>query len=183
MSQEVPLCLEREIWQFLHPQEAFAIFCTFLHASTFLTPHNSLRRHVALRWLAGWWWAPPRVFTLRRFHPCGPRLVILGLFSTEKGLGFSGLDPSFVSSDTEGPPPPLPPPPPPGCSSHGGWCFGLELHAVFNACDILRSRSAISSKMHVGIPDVCVRCRGLMEGFSPNCRTSPRRQIGAITMS
>lgn len=151
----------------------------------YLTPHNSLRTHVALRWSSGWWWAPPRVFTLRRFHPCGPRLVILGLVSTEKGLSFSGLDPSFVSSDTEGPPPPLPPPPPPGRSSHGGWGFGSESHAVFDACDTLdvrRSRSAISSKMHLSTPDVC-EAQGLMEGLGPDRPTSPQRQIGAITMS
>lgn len=45
-----------------------------------------------------------RVFTLRRLRLYGPGLVTLGLFSTERGLSFSGLDPCFVSSDTEGPP-------------------------------------------------------------------------------
>lgn len=140
----------------------------FLQASTsFERPPNSLRSHATLRWSAGWWWAPPRVLTLRRFHPYSPRSVIPGLFSTGEGLSFSGLDPSFVSSDTAGPPPPPPPPPSPDRSSYGGWCFGSELHAVSNDCDTLDApcwRSAISSKMHVRIPDVCVM-QGLNGGL------------------
>ena len=128
---------------------------------------------MALRWSAAWWWAPPTTLTLRRFPPCGPRLVILGLFSTEKGLSFSGLDPSFVSSDTEGPPPP----PSPGCSSHGGLVLRLRGACRLQDCDTLDApclRIAISGKMHISIPDVCVCVLygGLMEGFIPNCRTS-----------
>lgn len=108
MLQEVPPCLEKEIWQSPAPSRGLPpCICTFLHASTsFDTPPTSWRSHVALRWSAAWWWAPPRVLTLRSFPPCGLRLLIPGLFSTERGLSFSGLDPSFVSSDTEGPPPP-----------------------------------------------------------------------------
>lgn len=114
------------------------------------TPPNSLRSHVAPRWSAGWWRAPPRVPTLRSFHPGE------GLFSAENRLSFSGLDPSFVSSDTGGPPPP--PPPSPGCSSHGGWCFGSDFNAVFNGRDTLYapcSRGAISSEKHARVPDAC----------------------------
>lgn len=140
------------------------------------TPPNSLRSHVAPRWSAGWWRAPPRVPTLRSFHPRGLHLGIRGLFSAENRLSFSGLDPSFVSSDTGGPPPPRPPSP--GCSSHGGWCFGSDLHAVFNDRDTLYapcSRGAISSEKHTRVPDACgmrAGCRGVTEGFIPNCRTS-----------
>lgn len=176
VSQEVPPCLEKEIWQFPAPSRGLSpsSVCSSIHPPR-LTPPTSLRSHVALWWSAGWWWTPPRVLTLRRFHPCGPCLVILlGLFSAEKGLSLSGSDPSFVSSDTEGPPPPPPPPPPPspGCSSHGGWCFGSELHAIFNDCDTLDApclRSAISSKMHISIPHqhTTSLCWRLMEGFIP----------------
>lgn len=87
---------------------------------------------MALRWSAARWWAPPRVLTPRSFPPCGRRLLIPGLFSTEKGLSFSGLDPSFVSSDTEGPPPP--PTPSPGCSSHGGGGGGGGIVASAPSC-------------------------------------------------
>lgn len=37
------------------------------------------------------------VFTPRRFRLCRPSFVTLGLFSTQKGLSFSGLDPSLCS--------------------------------------------------------------------------------------
>lgn len=37
------------------------------------------------------------VFTPRRFRLCRPSFVTLGLFSSQKGLSFSGLDPSLCS--------------------------------------------------------------------------------------
>lgn len=94
----------QEIWQFpASSRGVIPLLCFLPCHPPHLTPPPIVRRGIRLFGAA-----PPRVFTLRRFHPCGPRLVIPGLFSREKGLSFSGLDPSFVSSDTKGTPSHLP---------------------------------------------------------------------------
>lgn len=58
--------------------------------------------------LAGSWWlsqGQARGLHLEEvFFLYSPGLVTLGLFSTEKGLSFSGLDPCFVFFDTKGSP-------------------------------------------------------------------------------
>lgn len=119
--------MEKKMWQFpsfssslIHP---LFLICLPPHHPAhqppplLVWPCQGLKMHVAC-WLSvslvatvvGWpvrGGSPRdglRVFTLRRFCLCSPSLVTLGLFSAEKGLSFSGLDPCFVSSDTEGSP-------------------------------------------------------------------------------